>query len=270
METNNLDQLQTATEILNWYLAANPEGEDWHPEYQKYPEQWKKAIKADIELEKALKTTFREYSKQVDDFIDWSAVAIKQAAVGDFLDDTNPIWNLWRQALAAVFINQLAPAVEAGGEHTELEVGINVGWSSNSHPAIEFLNQYTFKLVKNVDDTTRKRLNQAVRAGLNAGEDRPTMSKRLAKVVNDTRRAGVIAHTETVRAYNEGRVLAAKELNPPYTHTKKRWETVIGACPICLGLEGKEIALDDFFPGGFYTPPGHPNCRCAVTIHLKK
>ena len=47
---------------------------------------------------------------------------------------------------------------------------------------------------------------------------------------------------------------------------KKRWLAEADCCDVCSkNAAAGPIDLDDTFPSGDDTPPGHPNCRCSLT-----
>lgn len=87
-----------------------------------------------------------------------------------------------------------------------------------------------------------------------------------------------IARTELAFAYNKGADEGVRQAQAAgyMGETVKVWCTADDerVCPICGGLEGKVIAMDDDFdfktklavrnPGIKRTPPAHPSCRCAV------
>lgn len=91
-------------------------------------------------------------------------------------------------------------------------------------------------------------------------------------------RAYNIARTELAFAYNQGSYEGTKQAQTLgyMGETVKVWCTADDerVCPVCGGLEGKEVAMDDDFD--FQTklagrnatirrvPPAHPSCRCAV------
>lgn len=91
-------------------------------------------------------------------------------------------------------------------------------------------------------------------------------------------RAYTIAHTEMAFAFNKGmdETIRQAQAEGLMGKVEKRWMTAaIGnVCPICLGLEGTRIGMDEefnfkdkkkeLFPGERLTPPAHPRCRCAV------
>ena len=80
-------------------------------------------------------------------------------------------------------------------------------------------------------------------------------------------RANTIARTETMRAASEGRMQAWNQgltqgfISPLW---KKEWIAESNACDICLGVNGRQVAVKGQFPVG--EPPAHPNCRCDVLL----
>lgn len=91
-------------------------------------------------------------------------------------------------------------------------------------------------------------------------------------------RGYMIARTELAFAYNQGAYIGTKQAQERgyMGECVKIWSTALDerVCPVCGGLEGKRIALDDDFPfqtkltepGIRRTPPAHPNCRCSYLI----
>ena len=86
------------------------------------------------------------------------------------------------------------------------------------------------------------------------------------------RRAATIAQTEMAFAYNYGMDAVVRDnikngiYEPGVT---KRWRTAYdeNVCDICGGIDGEEVGIDEAFSNGYMLPPGHPNCRCAVSYH---
>jgi len=85
-------------------------------------------------------------------------------------------------------------------------------------------------------------------------------------------RAETIARTETMNAINGARQALRTELMedgvlpPNQTHT---WRTARDerVCTICGPLDGMSIPVGESFPDADTdAPPGHPNCRCIVTL----
>ena len=87
-------------------------------------------------------------------------------------------------------------------------------------------------------------------------------------------RAYTVARTELVTAYNSGAYEGTKQAQEAglIGKTKKVWSTADDerVCPYCGSLDGKEVGMDEDFPGissSWSTkkhPPAHPGCRCGV------
>lgn len=80
-------------------------------------------------------------------------------------------------------------------------------------------------------------------------------------------RAQTIARTETMRAANEGQQQLweqAREAGLLDRTAKKVW-IVADPCPICAGMSGETVRIDQTFSIGG-DPPAHPNCRCTVGL----
>lgn len=77
-----------------------------------------------------------------------------------------------------------------------------------------------------------------------------------------------VVRTECAEAYSVhalNSLHAANEDDPGY---EKRWDAALvrdRTCPVCVGLDGKAVALDAEFPGGYKHPPAHPLCLCTLT-----
>jgi SPP1 gp7 family putative phage head morphogenesis protein len=81
-------------------------------------------------------------------------------------------------------------------------------------------------------------------------------------VGGDADRAFTIANTETNRAMSQASMAT-------YTQngiTGVTWSGEEDDCDICQGNQDAGIiATGDDFPSGDSEPPGHPNCRCAIS-----
>lgn len=112
----------------------------------------------------------------------------------------------------------------------------------------------------NIDETTRARIAQSIKTSIRLGEDHQQALKRLQAVIADPERADMIAHTETVRAYAQGRAIYARQSGA----TGKYWSDS-NATDICADNAAQGvIPIDADFIGGAPNEPQHPNCKCIV------
>lgn len=91
-------------------------------------------------------------------------------------------------------------------------------------------------------------------------------SKKLTSV-----RAVMIARTEVIDALNLGAEVAWKQAQGQGLlgkEAKKEWLTTpVGACNVCLALNGKSVKIGGKFQtprGAVNGPTAHPNCRCGI------
>ena len=85
------------------------------------------------------------------------------------------------------------------------------------------------------------------------------------------RRALMIARTEVIDALNMGAEVAWKQAQGQGLlgkDAKKEWLTTpVGACNVCLALNGKSVKIGGKFEsprGALNGPTAHPNCRCGL------
>lgn len=132
------------------------------------------------------------------------------------------------------------------------------------------------------NETTLAALKTQLDEGISAGEDLFSLKDRVADVYDfsDTRRAGMIAKTESFRIANDTTKATWKSSGVVSTI---KWYTAEDAnvCGFCSDQDGKTISIDDnFFDQGdklevdgrtldldysdVGAPPLHPDCRCYV------
>lgn len=132
---------------------------------------------------------------------------------------------------------------------------VEVDWDLLAHEARDFAQQYLFNLIRNIDDTTRKAVQDTVAKWIESGQPLDNLKDALKQVFSDEARAALIAQTESTRAYAEG----SKERYRRADIKSVNWNTVKdnAVCPACQ-------ALLDSNPHelGTVSPPQHPGCRC--------
>jgi hypothetical protein len=119
--------------------------------------------------------------------------------------------------------------------------------------------------VKGLDSNRAKQYekikNALEESDLSDAQIEARLQREYDKLLNDRRRT--IAQTEGRQATSEARNLNAKERGA----THKFWITSQDerVSDICAGNEAAGvIAINEAFPSGADTTPGHPNCRCAI------
>lgn len=143
------------------------------------------------------------------------------------------------------------------------QVDLVIDWDLLSDEALDFVQNYVFDLISNLNDTTLKDVQQVFDAWLESGEGLDALTEQIEGIFNNPVRARMIAQTESTRAYNEGSRIRWAAANV----SKVRWRTVNDdrVSDICRELSGKVGTVDR----GFYSrvlneyvhPPAHVNCR---------
>lgn len=251
-----------AYELTDMY-ASQIGGEDYHELYKKNKERFRLLISSDLKLARGLTRYFKDLSGRVVDQILWYDYNRRVAAITDLIKVD---WVDENIMIKVLLTEALLNAVNAGGESTQDELDIDIGWSSKDNSMIKFLDKYSLKLAGNLTDTTKDKIKLALQTAINNKETQQDAAARISAIINDPKRAQKIAHTEAIRAFSAGRLEVARQVGAEM----KRWSTVRNPCPICRPLEGVSVRLDELFPGGFMGPPAHPNCNCIPKIDMPK
>ena len=167
--------------------------------------------------------------------------------------------------------NAKFPRWELLNPETEAKLGKQV-FSLIDRSALDFLLRFNIQLVGNVQGELLEGIKQAISLGLIRGDSIAEISRGLGRIITDPKdfrvagntvfktaqqRMELITRTETIRAYNQGRLKFFDTINV----RKVRWMAVGDerTCPICGGLDGQEYLIDALPP-----IPAHPACRCTT------
>jgi SPP1 gp7 family putative phage head morphogenesis protein len=138
--------------------------------------------------------------------------------------------------------------------------------------AVDFLANYQIQLLGDVTTELASGIHKTITAGVLSGKSIPEVVREIGRVVEDKeafrkagktvfktaqQRATLIARTETLRAYNEGRKVFYRQVGV----TKVQWLTAHDerTCPVCSPLDGKVFGIDEV-----EGPPAHAGCRCVL------
>ena len=111
-------------------------------------------------------------------------------------------------------------------------------------------------VIQGISDTTLTRIGNVISDGLAQGSSVDQISRDIRDFLDNPDRADMIATTEANRAQTAA---ASEQLNA-MGFTQFNWLAYDGACDDCLEQEAEnphDLSDDQ--------PPGHPNCRCAIT-----
>jgi len=163
-----------------------------------------------------------------------------------------------RDAMTAAFADQGLPPAQSARLIRE-SVGLTKGQTNA-------LNNLRTKLIENPGKRVKagKVPIRVPKTGITADRLDRALESYSTRLRNA--RALTIARTETIAAANEGqRLLWAQAvadglLSPG---VRRVWIAANNPCPICQGLNGTTVGLQEPFAPGLYGPPAHPRCRCS-------
>lgn len=182
------------------------------------------------------------------------------------------------QAFIKLVFDTLASTIANGADSMEIEHKAPIGLSTTSSIIQKLTTRQLANLVGmkvnkdgtvvpnpnpvfNIDETTRAKIAQSVKTSIQLGEDHTQAVKRLQSVIADPQRADMIAHTETVRAYAEGRKTYAHQAGAGFKVASNGTATDICADNVAQG----PIPIDEDFISGEPNEPFHLFCKCLTT-----
>jgi HK97 family phage portal protein len=212
------------------------------------------------------------------------------------------LYQMMREAALAGLADGQADVDAAMGTAKELavppmgEIGIEVDWELINAQVLEWLNSYSFELVRQLTEHNREVMRAAIQRWVQNGLPLSDLINELASIFGE-KRAAVIAATEVTRAFAEANLAAWLASG---VVSEVVWRTVNDerVCPICAPLggvtwsddgeavptsilvqreHGQATPLGQPFvhPGGagvleryagreYKAPPAHPRCRCFL------
>jgi len=169
----------------------------------------------------------------------------------------------------------IAAIVEDAGESALKALALSMGFDVHDPRVDAFLLARAQRFAEEVNATTYEALQKSLIEGIKAGEDIPTLAKRVEDVMGERIRSTptTIARTEVIGAYNGGTLAGWKQSG---VVTKKRWLAALDDRTRDTHVEAHDqvVGIDeDFSVGGFSGPcpgsmgdPGEDcNCRCTMT-----
>lgn len=144
--------------------------------------------------------------------------------------------------------------------------GIGVNWQLANVQAGDWASQYSYELVKGINETTALWLGEKVNGWVNDGQPLINLQKELETVWSKNR-AEMIAVTEVTRAYAQGSLFVYQGV-PGIEQVS--WRTAINdVCPVCRPMHGERGNMAGVFAGGL-TIPAHVRCRCWIAPVVEK
>ena len=179
----------------------------------------------------------------------------------DYGNVPGSFWERVAGELNGSFVPFLSDVFLDSAERLMAGIPIGVDWGLVNTEAARWAREYSFRLINDIVDVSRRATQEAVAGYFEQGMTIGDLQNRLARVFGATR-AEVIAVTEVTRAASEGEQRIAIELHKMGVDMTPIWHTNNDdlVCPICEPLNDKEMTgeYENVFP------PAHPRCRCWI------
>lgn len=262
--------------------------EKWSPLYRKNRKTYVKTIAIEARLRRQVRGVFRNFAEDIDSYINWNQYEAQRAELTaskldaevnvevivseNLYDDIDSLFfNVTLETVALA----VATGAQAGEAIYDIALGIRstdaiiqslatdrLAWLVGKKVDKEGNVVDNPKATYRISNKTREDIARNIQTGISLGEDKEAMTKRIKTVINNPRRAEIIAQTETVNAYGSGLIEFAKESGA----TGKEWETV-GAIDICAEYANLgTVELNYLFGGENMSPAAHTGCRCNLRI----
>jgi SPP1 gp7 family putative phage head morphogenesis protein len=152
----------------------------------------------------------------------------------------------------------ISNGVAGGIDGLPPQVRALVNWDLINKDVLRYSREYRYGDIKNIDDTTREFVQEAVTDWIQSGDPLDELV-RMLKPKFDAIRAEMIASTEVTRLYSTGNRIAWESAG---TVRQVRFMTAQDelVCPICGERAGQVFDLTD----SRNHPPAHPRCRCWI------
>lgn len=273
-DAHKLREIRDATDI---YIGAS---ENWADTYFIHDEQFKTLLLNKAKLERLFNQYFHRIAPKLIDKVKWDKYEkiIADETEQEWLTstdfntavsaDSTDLQLLLVDVLTAIIIAGILSSKEdAPKEVQALKTKLNQMGNKDLSAYIEESSKaHSADLVTKIDETTRQRINNTVTNGAKTGQSIQELKNSLSDVIDNPKRAELIAHTESVNAYSTGRRDYATDSGAK-THV---WETQSHKpCPLCVACANAgEVPIDQPFANGWYSPAdAHPDDYCVVTYN---
>ena len=185
---------------------------------------------------------------------------------------------MW-ESFSPLAMKALLAGANGGASALPVELQTLINWDLFNQSALAFLRRYRLTDIAGINDTTRRRVIEAINDWVMAGDPLSVLQDALLPIFGKTR-ADMIAVTEVTRVFAEGNL---QLWNSTGVVSGKRWQTAVDerVCPICAPLHNRVVEIDGVFGysdedlqdprlqsaikslgSTFQFPPAHPRCRC--------
>jgi HK97 family phage portal protein len=227
---------------------------------------WRKAVADELDTDRATiaglaRETLRTAKKETDPEPDLDSIRELLKRTAEYL--TGSALERWNE--------RIRPLVQATGRRAleRLVAELGVSFDLLQPGLLSYTEREAAWLVKEVTETTRDAIRQALASGLEGGESIAKLTARIQESgAFAPSRAELIARTETTRVTNGAQRESLSEYaDESGARITKRWLSARDGRVRAehAELDGEVRGIDEAFSNGLQAP-GEPNCRCTM-IH---
>lgn len=200
--------------------------------------------------------------------------------------DWGPYFEAAELATLALFQEPLSALAEAaltaGVRQAIAQLGVSWSFGLANPRAVAYLQEIGAARVRGINEETRRQLRTLLTRSANEGWSYAQTAREItaryrqfavgSPLSHIRSRAELVAVTEVGNAYEEGQLIAGRELQQNGVRMQKAWRDVGDARvdPTCrANTAAGWINLDLSFPSGVSRPLDHPGCRCVLLLRVK-
>lgn len=162
------------------------------------------------------------------------------------------------EEMLPLFLAALALGMDGGTDILPPNVQPLVNPTVFNQAAIKAAREYRYQQIKDITDTTRKQVQEAMVDWIKSGQSLDVLEQTMAGIFGEAR-AARIAATEVTRAFSMGNQAAWESTG---FVTEVEWMTAQDerVCEVCNSHEGERLGVED--TDAFPPNASHPGCRC--------
>jgi len=195
---------------------------------------------------------------------------------GDWIPYFDQAAHLTRAQMTAGLFDNILSALWVGGGHLVDDVGapVTIAFNLENPRAVAWAASRAAAEVTKIDAVTKEAINRAIVNAVANGHSYTRTAETLAKMFEfSPGRAKRIAVYEIGSAYEQGKKMAAREMEAAGLRMEKKWQSVGDdrVRPAHRENQGAGwLPIDDTFPSGDDIPPADPGCRCVGLWRMAK
>ena len=195
---------------------------------------------------------------------------------GDWIPYFDQAAHLTRPRMAAGLYDNILSALWVGGGDLGDDVGapVTIAFNLENPRAVAWAASRAAAEVTKINAATKEAVNRAIVSAVANGDSYTRTAKTLATLFEfSPGRAKRIAVYEIGSAYEQGKKMAARELEAAGLRMEKKWQSVGDDRVRPAHRENQAagwISIDEMFPSGDDIPPADSGCRCVGLWRMAK